>query len=131
MGLRDRRQDRHAGRRGTDGGGAEIYQIQANVISIGDDYWIETTSGRRAFKVDGKAARVRDTMKIDRPGRPSATIKKAMITPLRDRFVLEADDVGQIAVQGNLVDHEYRFERDGSRIAEVPSAGYGYATRSA
>jgi uncharacterized protein YxjI len=121
MGLRDRRQDRHAGRRGTDGGGAEIYQIQAKVISIGDDYWIETTSGRRAFKVDGKAARVRDTMKIDRPGRPSATIKKAMITPLRD----------QIAVQGNLVDHEYRFERDGSRIAEVPSAGYGYATRSA
>ena len=48
-----------------------------------------------------------------------------------DLFVLEADDIGQIAVQGNLVDHEYRFERDGSRIAEVPSAGYGYATRSA
>ena len=46
MGLRDRRQDRHAGRRGTDGGGAEIYQIQAKVISIGDDYWIETNATR-------------------------------------------------------------------------------------
>ena len=39
--------------------------------------------------------------------------------PLRDRFVLEAGDVGQIAVQGSLVDHEYTFERDGAKIAEV------------
>ena len=117
--------------------------MQAKLVSIGNDYWIETSAGRRAFKVDGKAlrvrdtftikdtegqvvaqmqervARVRDTMKIDRPGRPSATIKKAMITPLRDRFVLEADDVGQIAIQGNLVDHEYTFKRDSATLAEV------------
>ena len=43
----------------------------------------------------------------------------APLLPQRDRFVLEAGDVGQIAVQGSLVDHEYTFERDGSRIAEV------------
>ncbi len=140
MGLRDRREERQAERRGA---GAEVYQMQARLISVGDDYWIETTGGRRAFKVDGKAlrvrdtfkikdteghvvaemqervARVRDTMKIDRPGRPSATIKKAMITPLRDRFVLEADDVGEISIQGNLVDHEYTFEHDGAKVAEV------------
>jgi uncharacterized protein YxjI len=143
MGLRDRREERQAGRRGAGGASAEVYQMQAKLISIGDDYWIETTSGRRAFKVDGKAvrvrdtfkikdtqgqvvaemqervARVRDTMKIDRPGRPSATIKKAMITPLRDRYVLEADDVGEISIQGNLVDHEYTFESNGAKIAEV------------
>jgi len=143
MGIRDRREERHAGRHSAGGGGPEVYQMQAKLVSIGNDYWIETSAGRRAFKVDGKAlrvrdtftikdtegqvvaqmqervARVRDTMKIDRPGRPSATIKKAMITPLRDRFVLEADDVGQIAIQGNLVDHEYTFERDGATIAEV------------
>jgi uncharacterized protein YxjI len=38
-----------------------------------------------------------------------------MITTLRDRFVLEADGVGEISVQGNLVDHEYRLERNGTR----------------
>jgi len=31
----------------------------------------------------------------------------------------EADDVGEIAIQGNIVDHEYTFERNGARIAEV------------
>ncbi len=117
--------------------------MREKLVDFGDDYWIETTGGRRAYKVDGKmlrirdtfkikdangqvvaemqerVARVRDTMKIDRPGMPSATIKKAMITPLRDRFVLEAGDVGEIAIQGNFVQHEYTFELNGQQIAEV------------
>lgn len=140
MGLRDRMQDRREERRD---GGPEVFIMREKLLSIGDDLWIETTTGRRAFKVDGKAlrvrdtmkikdadgtvvaevqeriARVRDTMQIERPGRPSATIKKAMITPLRERWTLQGDDVGEIAIQGNLVDHEYTFERDGSKVAEV------------
>jgi uncharacterized protein YxjI len=140
MGLRDRREERREERRG---GGAEVYQMREKLLSIGDDFWIETTTGRRAFKVDGKAlrvrdtfdikdpsgqvvaslqervARVRDTMKIDRPGAPSATVKKAMITPLRERWTVQADDVGEIAVQGNIVDHEYTLEQGGQKVAEV------------
>lgn len=143
MGLRDRRQERREERRGGDAAAPEVFQIREKLVDIGDDYWVETTGGRRAYKVDGKAlrvrdtftirdaggqvvatmqervARVRDTMKIDRPGKPSATIKKAAISPLRDRYTIEADDVGEIRVQGNLVDHEYTFERDGATIAEV------------
>ena len=117
--------------------------MREKLVSIGDDYWIETTAGRRAFKVDGKVARirdtlvirdltgnevakvqerkiaVRDTMTIERPGLPDATVKKALINPLRERFTVHADDVGEIDVQGNIVDHEYRFERDGAKVAEV------------
>jgi uncharacterized protein YxjI len=117
--------------------------MRAKLVDFGDDFWVETTGGRRAYKVDGKAlrvrdtftirdaggqvvatmqervARVRDTMKIDRPGKPSATIKKAMITPLRARYDIQADDVGEIRAQGNLVDHEYTFEIDGRKVAEV------------
>lgn len=148
MGLRDRRQERREERRterrgGGAGDGPEVFSMRAKLVDIGDDYWIETTAGRRAYKVDGKAlrvrdtftirgaggevvatmqervARVRDTMKIDRPGKPSATVKKAMITPLRDRYVIEADDVGEISVQGNIVDHEYTFEQGGRKVAEV------------
>jgi uncharacterized protein YxjI len=143
MGLRDRRQERRDERRGGAGSGPEVFRMRAKLVDIGDDYWIETSEGRRAYKVDGKVlrvrdtftirdaggqvvatmqervARVRDTMKIDRPGKPSATVKKAMITPLRDRYVIEADDVGEISVQGNIVDHEYSFEQGGRKIAEV------------
>jgi uncharacterized protein YxjI len=113
------------------------------LISFGDDFWIETMHGRRAFFVDGKALRVRDTldfkdlqgrtlckiqekmlrvrdtMEIDRDGVGQVTVKKALITPLRDRFVADVPGRGEIEIQGNIVGHEYTMERGGRRVAEV------------
>lgn len=122
----------------------EVYQIRERLVDIGDDYWIETDRGRRAFKVDGKVLRVRDTFAIrapdgtelvrmqerpvrlrdtfaiERSGKPDATVKKALVGPFRDRWVVKADDIGEWRVQGNIVDHEYTFEdEDGHTIAEA------------
>ena len=43
------------------GGDAERYVMREKLLSIGDDSWIENSSGQRAFKVNGKALRVRKT----------------------------------------------------------------------
>ena len=142
LGRREDRQERREERRGG-GGDVEVFQMREKLVSFGDDFWIETNTGRRAFKVDGKVARIRDTlvirdvagnevakvqerkiairdtMSIERPGRPDATIKKALINPLRERFTLQADDIGEITIQGNIVDHEYKFESGGAKVAEV------------
>jgi uncharacterized protein YxjI len=123
--------------------GGRRYQMREKLFAIGDDYWIETEGGDRAFKVDGKALRVRstfileapsgeelfkiqekklrirDTMEIERDGETAATIKKALITPLRDRFTIELEDGGELTAKGNIVDHEYKVERDGEKVAEV------------
>jgi len=119
------------------------YQMREKLFAIGDDFWVETESGERAFKVDGKALRVRstfilespsgeelfkiqekklhirDTMEIERGGDTVATIKKALITPLRDRFAIELEAGGELTAKGNIVDHEYEIERDGDKIAEI------------
>ena len=144
-GRLERREERREERGGPlgRGEGPEVYVMREKLVSFGDDFWIETNRGRRAFKVDGKAVRVRDTlvirdlggnevarlqerlvavrdtMTIERPGRPDATIKKALIAPLRERWVLEASDVGQIQIQGNILDHEYTFEAGGRKVAET------------
>ncbi len=122
----------------------ETFQLRERLADIGDDYWIETDKGRRAFKVNGKVLRVRDTfvledphgtdrvrMKhhpvrvretwaIERPGAPEATLHKALVSPLRHRWVLDADDIGQWRCQGNFVDHEFTIEDDdGHEIAEI------------
>ena len=117
--------------------------MREKMISIGDDYWIETAGGDRAFKVDGKALRirdtfviespsgaelykikqkmlrVRDTMEIEREGETVATVKKALISPLRHRFAVALSSGGEMTAKGNIVDHEYKVERDGEQIAEV------------
>ena len=119
------------------------YRMREKLFAIGDDFWIEDDSGERVFKVDGKAMRirdtlvledapgaelftiqekklrVRDTMEIEREGRTIATIKKALISPLRDRFSIEVDGGEDMEAKGNIVDHEYKIERGGDRVAEV------------
>ena len=46
---------------------ATRYQMREKLVAIGDDYWIEDEAGRRAFKVNGKAIRVRDTLVLETP----------------------------------------------------------------
>ena len=134
MRLRDRRH-------GDGGTGARRYQMREQLLSIGDDYWIEDESGARAFKVDGKAFRIRDTfvlrdasgqeaakiqerklrvrdsMKIERPG-GDAIVHKALVG-IRDRFKIDVEGGDDLSAHGNLVDHEYEIERDGDTVATV------------
>ena len=136
-----RRDERQTfGRRGD----ATRYQMREKLLSIGDDSWIEDESGRRAFKVNGKALRVRQTLVIedpqgrelariqDRPvhvrdvmeiegpdGSSLATVKKAKITPLRDRFSIDVAGGTELSAHGNIVDHEFEIEADGTKVAEV------------
>lgn len=133
MGLRDR----------LGGGGATRYQMREKLFSIGDDAWIEDADGNRAFKVDGKALRVRstfiledmsgrevasiqekmlrvrDTMEIQRDGATIATVRKALVAPLRDRFKVELAGGGEWDAQGNVLAHEYKISSGRDDVAEV------------
>ena len=140
--VQGRREERREERRG--GTGAVHYRMRQKLVSIGDDYWIENDQGERVFKVDGKAlrvrktliledshgsellkiqqrvARVRDTMEIeDGDGHTVATVKKALITPLRDRWTVKVAAGDDLEVKGNVVDHEYTIEDGRSTVAEV------------
>ena len=58
-------------------------------------------------------------MEIERGGQTVATVKKALITPLRERFSIEVEDGEDMEAKGNVVDHEYKIERGGDKVAEV------------
>jgi uncharacterized protein YxjI len=132
MGLLRHRDDEPPARR---------FQMRERMLAIGDDYWIEDEAGQRAYLVDGKAMRVRDTwvlkdgagkdvaeikerklslrdkMKIDLGDR-SATVTKRVVG-IRDHFKVEVDGGDDLKVHGNIVDHEYEIERNGDTVAEI------------
>ena len=135
---RRRRQERAFDREAT------RYQMRQRMLSIGDDYTIEDDRGEHVFKLDGKALRIRktilfkdmdgrelvkiqermlhlrDSMEIEGPdGKRLAMVHKALITPLRERWVVDLEDGPDLHAQGNFVEHEYTIERDGDKIAEV------------
>ena len=124
------------------------YQMREQMFAIGDDYWIETDSGQPAFKVDGKALRmrktlaletpegdevltiqkkilsIRDTMEIERGGETVATVKKALITPLHDSFSIELERGEDMTASGDIVDHEYEIERGGDKVAKISKSWF-------
>jgi len=120
------------------------YKIRQNLISIGDDFWIENEEGKKVFKVDGKVLRIRktlvfedvngkklaqiqerlltikDTMVIeDANGKDIATVKKALLTPLRDKWNVKVKDGADLVVQGNIFDFEYNIKAGGTKVAEI------------
>ncbi len=136
--LRNKGQERREDR------GNSRYQMRQRLVSIGDDYFIENEQGERAFKVDGKALRVRktlvfedmagnelckiqekmmrvkDAMEIEGPGGERlAMVKKAIISPLRERWLVKMGDGPDLEVKGNVVDHEYTIESGRDKLAEV------------
>ena len=54
--FRERREERRGERE------ADHYRMRQELVSIGDDYWIENDRGERVYKVDGKALRLRKTL---------------------------------------------------------------------
>jgi len=117
------------------------FQLRERLLSIGDDFWIENGHGQRAYKVDGKAVRFRDTWILEDPtGHHVAKIKerklsvrdairieldggeamvKNALVGIRDRFHVDVDGGDDLKIHGNIVDHEYEIERKGTTVATV------------
>jgi len=120
------------------------YKIRQKLFSIGDDFWIENQDGKKVFKVDGKALRLRETlifedmdgnelcqiqerwlpiketMEIeDSHGKQMAVVKKALINPLRDKWDVKVKGGPDLDVQGDFLDHEYDIKQGWNKVAEV------------
>jgi uncharacterized protein YxjI len=118
------------------------FLMREKLLSIGDDFWIENDQGERAYKVDGKAFRVRQTfvledasgaevariqerkltvrdkVAIERGGDTVATVRKALVG-FRDRFAIDVEHGDDMKAHGNILDHEYEIERDGDTVASI------------
>jgi uncharacterized protein YxjI len=140
-----RGQERREGRGpGQQASGKNRYQMREKMVSIGDDFWIENEQGQKAFKVDGKALRVRQTLNFedahgetiykiqerklrvkdsmeveDAHGKRVAIVKKDLITPIRDKFTVNIRGGRDLDVKGNIVDHQYTIGEGRDKVAEV------------
>ena len=142
---RDDRQERRDVRRGAQTQAPpKRYKMRQRIVSFGKDFDIEDATGRRVYKVDGKMLRVRDTlffrdmqgnelckiqekllrvkdtMNVYGPsGETLAVVKKALITPVRERWTVKVAGGLDVEVQGSILDYEYNIGVGSNLIAEV------------
>jgi uncharacterized protein YxjI len=119
------------------------YKMRQRLISIGEDYEVEDESGNPVYRVDGKILRIRETfvledlagheiatirekkialhdsMNILRGGDIVATIRKAWLTPFRDKFGIDVQGGEDMVAQGNILDHEYEIRQGGETVAKI------------
>jgi uncharacterized protein YxjI len=124
------------------------YAVREKLFSIGDDFWITDEHGDKAFLVDGKVLRLRqtleirdaggrvlvtvrkkliavhETMEIEQDGVLVATVRKALISPLHHRSTVDLADGGQLEVVGSILDKEFEITAGGQVLARISRAWF-------
>lgn len=123
--------------------GWTTYQLRRQLLSIGEDFWVKNAQGENVFKLDGKVLTLtqtfalqdvngnelvrmkaefltlRPTMDIERGGRVLATVKKAFINVLGQRFSIAIAGDGELEAAGDILNHEFQITRNGQVVATI------------
>jgi uncharacterized protein YxjI len=127
------------------------YVMKEKFFAWGDDFAIQDAQGRDAFFVDGKAFSFGDqlsfqdmagnelayikqkvfawgqTYEIFRSGKLAAVAKKEMFTLFKCRFTVDVPGPDDLEAEGDFLDHEYEFTRDGKIVASVSKRWFSLA----
>jgi uncharacterized protein YxjI len=120
------------------GFGDKRFTMRSDLLTFGQDFWIEDDDGNRAFRVDGATVRDRFAL-LDPQGQEVATIRERtfgrdrMVIELaggkeavvkrdaNDRFDIDVEDGRNLKARGDLVGHDYEIEKRGlgGKVAEI------------
>ena len=72
-----------------DDAGTTRYQMREKLFAIGDDFWIDTEEERHAYKVNGKALRIRKTFVLEGPSGDELFKLREKKIAIRDTYGIE------------------------------------------
>ncbi|MGC9398316.1 MAG: LURP-one-related/scramblase family protein [Anaerolineae bacterium] len=96
------------------------YHVKGKLLSLGDRLSFRTLSGEEVVTIRQKLLSFSPRYRIYRRGVLQAEVKKRKFTLLRDKFKVNMKDgTPDLEITGNLLDHNYRIERQGREVARV------------
>jgi len=94
--------------------------VDGKVLRVRDTLKFKDMKGSTLCQIQQKLARIKDVMEVDDAnGKTIAKVKKAIITPVRDRWTVKIGSGPDLSVQGNILDHEYKIEQGRTKVAEI------------
>ena len=118
----------------------QTFVLNQKLISMTGDLWIDDSNGNHAFEVDGKflalrrslllkdssgqelyeinksLAHVHTTFEVKQGDKVVATVQKALMSFIGERFTITAADGGQMKVTGNWMGREFHIQKDGTDV---------------
>jgi uncharacterized protein YxjI len=128
-----------------------IYLMKQKLFSWGDDFVIQDETGQDRFLVDGKAfslgnqlsfqdmagnelAFIRQkllswgpTYEISKGDQLLATVRKELFTFFHCTFTVDVPGPNDLQAEGDFMDHQYVFTRNGSAVAEVSKQWFAWS----
>lgn len=99
--------------------GVDVYKVDGKVLSIGDKLSFQDMDGGELLHIRQKVLRFRPTYEIQRRGTTVATVRKELLTFMKDRFEVDLPGPNDLKAQGDILDLEYEFTRDDETVARV------------
>jgi uncharacterized protein YxjI len=103
----------------TDEAGQPVLHVDGKVLSLHNRLVLRDPAGREAGQVHRKLAALRPTYQITIDGKHAAEVRKHLFTPFGERFTIDVHGAGDMEINGDLLDHEFTIERDGSTVATI------------
>lgn len=98
--------------------GNDMYYVQGEIFSFGHKLSFMDISGRELLYIRQEHFTFSPTYQILRNGQPIAEIKKELFTFFHCKYDISSA-YGDLQVEGEFLDHEYTFSRNGNIIANV------------
>jgi uncharacterized protein YxjI len=127
------------------------YLMKQALFAWGDDFYIKDENGRDVFFVDGKAfsfgkqlsfqdlagkelvyikqrlLSFGPTYEIYVDGELNAVVSKELFTFFNCKFKVDVPGPDDLEAEGDFLDHEYVFTRDGNAVAEVSKQWFSWS----
>lgn len=98
--------------------GADRYIVDGKLFTLGHQVIIRDMQGNEEATIHQRIISLLPTYEITRKRQELAEVRKKL-TLFREGFTVDIPGPDDLAVQGDLFDHEYVFTRDGQTVATV------------
>ena len=103
-----------------DADGDPAYRVKGKLLSIGDRLSFRRPDGEEVATIRQKLISFSPRYRIYRGDRLQAEVKKRRFTLIREKFKVNMKDgTPDLEIKGDILDHDYRFEREGREVARV------------
>lgn len=120
------------------------YRLFDQLVAVGEDFYVQTDDGKRAYKINGNAIRTRDTLRFEdlsgrmlcefRPrlagvrdaifvtgasGERLVTVRRQQVSALRDLFTVQLGGSPAMVIIGDVAAHEFEVSGHDGPVALV------------